>query len=84
MLTKKNEHILLCIILKLDKEASRKKSSKEKHHFYAPISHYHSLYLFINIILCDAGGLRFCHRSDGRYGFKKIFQDVLCPTQLFQ
>ena len=28
--------------------------------------------------------LRFCHRSDGRYGFEKIFQAVLCPTQLFQ
>ena len=33
---------------------------------------------FTNIIL------RFCHRSDGRHGFKKILQAVLCPTQLFQ
>ena len=28
--------------------------------------------------------LRFCHRSDGGHGFEKIFQAVLCPTQLFQ
>ena len=28
--------------------------------------------------------LRFCHRSDGRHGLEKIFQAVLCPTQLFQ
>ena len=28
--------------------------------------------------------LRFCHRSHGRYGFEKIFQAVLFPTQLFQ
>ena len=27
--------------------------------------------------------LRFCHRSNGRYGFEKICQAVLCPTQLF-
>ena len=28
--------------------------------------------------------LRFCHRSEDRHGFEKIFQTVLCPTQLFQ
>ena len=42
---------------------------------------------FVNYITVDdrvKHSLRFCHRSDGRHGFEKIFQVVLCPTQLSQ
>ena len=64
----------------------RKKGSQEKYccRFQWYITFHVSFKVIFKPIIIRHVQLRFCHRSDGRYGFEKIFQAVLCPTQLFQ